>query len=96
MNLHYTIYDHRSYLKGSNYFKDLSYHADRKRLNDDGELTFGTRINRNGKFYGKIVPNYNLKTGIDLDGYCLILPPSYHLGIGDGKFTIMFFGNFKR
>jgi hypothetical protein len=38
MKLHYTIYDHRSYLKGSNYWKDLSFHADRKRLNDDSEL----------------------------------------------------------
>lgn len=96
MKLHYSIYDHRSYLKGSNYWKDLSFHADRTRLNDDGELSIGDRINRNGKFYGNIAPSYHMDTGIDLNGYCLILPPSYHLGISGSKFTLMFYGKFDK
>ena len=95
MKLYYTVYDYRSYNKGSIYWKDISFHGDRLKINSDSSKTLGEVVNRNGKFYGSTAPNYDTKEGINLSSYCLILPKSNYLGLNQtNKFSIVFNGKF--
>jgi hypothetical protein len=74
MKLYYTVYDYRSYNKGSIYWKDISFHGDRLKINSDSTKTLGEVVNRDSRFYGPDAPNYDTKKGINLSSYCLILP----------------------
>jgi hypothetical protein len=96
MKLYYTIYDYRSYNSGSIYWKDISYHSDRLRINVSSNKTLGEVVNRDGKFYGSVSPPYDIKTGINLEEYCLILPQSNYLGLNSNNFTFIFNGKFNK
>jgi hypothetical protein len=61
MKFYYTVYDYRSYNNGSIYWKDLSYHGDRLKVNMEANNKLGDVIDRNSKFYGNVAPPYDTK-----------------------------------